>query len=179
MPTGQMGFDRDDFRDDRDRDRDRDRQREQDRADRQRMREQQRQDQERREREEDERERQEALRRIINDEEVTISNEEQKIINDPNQMMMPTGEIVRRTRTRRGLGSGAFASQFQVLRGQLPKVKKRARKKARKELDRLQAEAFREANRLLRTKTGKLRKGVTQSDVAKRAQKILKRLRKK
>ena len=46
------------------------------------------------------------------------------------------------------------------------------------ELDKLQSRAFREANKALRTKSGQLRKGVTQSDVAKRAQKILKRLRK-
>lgn len=178
MPTGQMGFDPDDFRDDRDRDRDRQRQREQDAMERARQRERQREDQERRDREQDERERMDALQRVVNDDNITISNEERKIINDPNQMMMPTGEIVRRTRTRRGLGSGAFASQFSVLRGQLPKVKKAVRKKTRKELDRLQSEAFREANKLLRTKSGKLRKGVTQSDIARRAQKILKRLRK-
>lgn len=172
MPTGQMGFDPDDFRDDRDRDRDR--QREQDRADRQRMREQQRQDQERRDREQDERERQEALRMVINDDAITISPEERKIINDPNQKMMANGDLVRMNNKR---NRSAFANQFRLDKI-LPKAKKKVRKKARKELDRLQAEAFREANKLLRTKTGKLRKGITQSDVAKRAQKILKRLRK-
>ena len=170
MPTGQMGFDPDDFRDDRERDR----QRDQDRSDRQRMREQQRQDQERRDREQDERERMEAIRMIVNDDAITISPEERKIINDPMQRMMPNGEIVRRSQTRT---RSAFADQFRFDK-LIPKVKKRARKKARKELDRLQSEAFREANRLLRTKSGKLRKGITQSDVAKRAQKILKRLRK-
>ena len=172
MPTGQMGFDPDDFRDDRDRDRDR--QRDQDRADRQRMREQQRQDQERRDREQDERERQEALRMVINDDAITISPEERKIINDPNQKMMANGELVKMNNRK---NRTAFANQFRLDKI-LPRAKQKVRKKARKELDRLQAEAFREANRLLRTKTGKLRKGITQSDVAKRAQKILKRLRK-
>ncbi len=137
-----------------------------------------RQEEGERQRREDERRRIDALATVVNDETITIEAADRKIINDPEIMMMPTGEIVRRTRSRRGLGSGAFAQQFSVLGGQLPKVKKQVRKKARKELDRLQAEAFREANRLLRTKAGKLRKGVTQSDVAKRAQKILKRLRK-
>ena len=170
MPTGQMGFDPDDFRDDRERDR----QRDQNIADRQRMREQQRQDQERRDREQDAREQMDALRRIINDDSITISNEERKIINDPNQRMMENGEIVRRKQTRT---NSAFANQFRFDKI-VPDVKRKVRKKARKELDRLQSEAFREANRLLRTKAGKLRKGVTQSDVAKRAQKILKRLRK-
>jgi len=172
MPTGQMGFDPDDFRDDRDRDRDR--QREQNRADRARMRDERLRDQERKDREQDERERMEAIRMIVNDDAITISPEERKIINDPNQRMMENGEIVRRSQTRTG---GAFANQFRFDK-LIPKVKKRARKKARKELDRLQSEAFREANKLLRTKTGKLRKGVSQSDIAKRAQKILKRLRK-
>ena len=111
---------------------------------------------------------------IVNDDSITISPEERKIINDPMQRMMPNGEIVRRSQTRT---RSAFADQFRFDK-LIPKVKKRARKKARKELDRLQSEAFREANRLLRTKSGKLRKGITQSDVAKRAQKILKRLRK-
>ena len=173
MPTGQMGFDPDDFRDDRDRDRER--QREQNAADRQRMREQQRQDQERRDREQDERERMDALRTVINDDEITISPEERRIINDPMQRMMPNGEIVRRRLTRTG---SAFANQFRLDK-LLPKAKKKVRKKARKELDRLQSEAFREANKILRTKAGKLRKGVTQKDVAKKAQRILKRLRKK
>ena len=172
MPTGQMGFDPDDFRDDRDKDRDR--QREQDRADRQRMREQQRQDQERRDREQDERERQEALRMVINDDAITISPEERKIINDPNQKMMANGELVKMNNRK---NRTAFANQFRLDKI-LPRAKQKVRKKARKELDRLQAEAFKEANRLLRTKTGKLRKGVTQSDIARRAQKILKRLRK-
>lgn len=165
-----MGFDPDDFRDDRERDR----QREQNAADRQRMREQQRQDQERRDREQDERERMDALRTVINDDEITISPEERRIINDPMQRMMPNGEIVRRRQTRTG---SAFANQFRLDK-LLPKAKKKVRKKARKELDRLQSEAFREANKLLRTKSGKLRKGITQSDVAKKAQRILKKLRK-
>lgn len=170
MPTGQMGFDPDDFRDDRERDR----QREQNIADRQRMREQQRQEQERRDREQDARESMDALRRIINDDSITISNEERKIINDPNQRMMENGEVVRRRQTRTG---SAFANQFRFDKI-VPKIKKKAKSKARKELDKLQSQAFEEANRLLRTKTGKLRKGVTQSDIAKKAQRILKGLRK-
>lgn len=148
------------------------------REDQRRQEQERRQQEDERQRREDERRKQEAIRTVINDDSISITPEERRVINNPDLQMMENGEIVRRTRTRSGLGSGAFASQFSVLRGQLPKVKKQVRKKARKELDRLQAEAFREANRILRTKAGKLRKGVTQSDVAKRAQKILKRLRK-
>ena len=125
-----------------------------------------------RQRREDER-RQDALRVVMNDDAIEITPEERKLINNPEMKMMDDGTIVKR-RSSRG---SAFASQFRLDK-LLPRAKKTVRKKARKELDRLQAEAFREANKLLRTKTGKLRKGVTQSDVAKRAQKILKRLRK-
>jgi hypothetical protein len=146
-------------------------------------REEQRREEMDRQREEDERQRREderrrmALQTIVNDDSIEISPEERRVINNSDLRMMDDGTIVKKARSR-GVGSGAFAAQFSVLRGQLPKAKKIVRKKARKELDKLQAQAFREANKLLRTKTGKLRKGVTQSDVAKRAQKILKRLRK-
>ena len=142
-------------------------------------REEQRRDEMLRAMEESERQRREderkldALRTIVNDDDIEISLEERKLINNPEMKMMENGEIVRR---RKSSGS-AFASQFRFDKI-VPKVKKTVRKKARKELDRLQSEAFREANKILRTKAGKLRKGVTQSDVAKRAQKILKRLRK-
>jgi len=166
---------RDDFRDDRRRPEENQDSR---REDQRRQEMERRQEEDERQRREDERRKMDALRTIVNDDSIEISAAERKIINNPDLQMMENGEIVRRTRTRGGLGSGAFAAQFSVLRGQLPKVKKQVRKKARKELDRLQSEAFREANRLLRTKAGKLRKGVTQSDVAKRAQKILKKLRK-
>lgn len=136
-----------------------------------------RQEEDDRQRREDER-RQQAIMTVMNDDTIEITPEERRLINNPEMKMMSDGTVVKRTRSRGGLGSGAFAAQFSVLRGQLPKAKKAVRKKARKELDRLQAQAFKEANRLLRTKAGKLRKGVTQSDVAKRAQKILKKLRK-
>jgi len=51
---------------------------------------------------------------------------------------------------------------------------KKVRTKAQKRNDNMQSKAFKKANEKLRTKAGKLRKGITQSDVAKRAQKELK-----
>lgn len=159
-----------DFRDDRRSPRDdRADSRREDQRREQMLREQEESDRQRRE---DER-RQDALRIVMNDDSIEITPEERKLINNPQMKMMDDGSIVRRSNSR----GSAFASQFRLDK-LLPKAKKTVRKKARKELDRLQAEAFREANKLLRTKAGKLRKGVTQSDVAKRAQKILKRLRK-
>lgn len=58
-----------------------------------------------------------------------------------------------------------------VVSGATRKVKKKA-KKVNKKLSR----AFKEANRRLRTKSGQLRRGITQSDVAKLAHKIAKKL---
>lgn len=171
MPTGQAGFDPDDYRDRRD-DRS-DRQREQSISDRQRQREQQRMDEMRRDQEESQRERLEALRTVVNDPEILIDNGMKKIINDQDMLMMDSGEIVKRA--RRGLGTGQFAKQFSQLRGKLPKRKTSGK---RKSLNRLQSQAFKEANQKLRTKSGKLRTGKTQKDVAKLAQRILKRLRK-
>ena len=52
---------------------------------------------------------------------------------------------------------------------------KRLKKKARKANSKL-SKAFKEANRRLRTKSGQLRRGITQSDVAKLAHKIAKKL---
>ena len=160
---------RDDFRDDRRRPEERSDSRREDQRREEMMRAMEESERQRRE---DER-RMDALRTIVNDDNIEISLEERKLINNPEIRMMENGEIVKKSRSR----VSDFANQFRLDK-LLPKAKKKVRKKARKELDRLQSEAFREANKLLRTKAGKLRKGVTQSDVAKRAQKILKRLRK-
>jgi len=50
----------------------------------------------------------------------------------------------------------------------------RPRSAAQKRNDKMQSNAFKMANQKLRTKSGALRKGVKQSDIAKRAQKELK-----
>ena len=52
---------------------------------------------------------------------------------------------------------------------------KRVKKKAKKANTKL-SRAFKEANSRLRTKSGKLRRGVSQSDVAKMAHRIAKKL---
>jgi len=178
MPTGQAGYDPDDYRDRRD-DR-RDRQREQDLSDRQRQREQQRMDEMRRDQEESQRERLDAFRRVVNDSEISIDNGMRKIINDPNMLMMENGDIVKRD--KRGFGSGRFQEQFAQMRGELwekrPRFKSK-RSKGRIALDKLQSEAFRKANERYRKKDGSLRKGRTQKDIAKLAQFLLKQYRKK
>ena len=56
---------------------------------------------------------------------------------------------------------------------------KRVRSKAQKAHDKLQSKAFKQANKALRTAKGVLRKGKTQSDVARRAQRLLRKMKKK
>lgn len=58
-----------------------------------------------------------------------------------------------------------------------PVIKKK-RTAAQKRNDKLQSKAFQQANSEMRKQNGAMRKGKTQSDVAKRAQKILKVLKK-
>ena len=53
-------------------------------------------------------------------------------------------------------------------------IQKKPRSRAQKANDKMQSQAFKMANSKLRTKSGALRKGVKQSDIAKRAQKELK-----
>ena len=62
-----------------------------------------------------------------------------------------------------------------VLAADAGKVK-RKRSKKQKAQDKKKSRAWREANASMRNKNGQLKKGRTQKDVAKRANKILKRL---
>ena len=59
------------------------------------------------------------------------------------------------------------------------KKAKRKRSRAQRANDKLQSEAFRQANKALRTAKGVLRKGKTQADVARRAQRLLRKMKKK
>lgn len=99
------------------------------------------------------------------------------MINDPTVVMNGNGQITQRA--RRGFdfledASSQF-SQFQNLRLQ-ETGKDLSRKRKRKKNPKL-SKAFKQANQKLRTKSGKLRKGKTQSDVARLAQRIFKRMK--
>lgn len=164
LATGQQSFDPDDFiRRDAERD---ERRREQERLDSMRA------AQERQERRERERRRSmERLADVVNDPDIVIDTEMVRAINDPKVVMTSNGEIARVERT--GFGSGRFAGQFSRGMGfDLPQA--RAKKKRRKNPK--LAAAFREANRRYRTKSGKLRKGRTQADIARLAHRLLKKM---
>lgn len=60
-----------------------------------------------------------------------------------------------------------------------PAVVKKVRTKRQKANDKLQSAAFKQANKALRTSKGVLRKGRSQADVAKRAQKLLRGMKSK
>lgn len=135
----------------------------------------QRQDRERQELERSRRAENESVRRlmeVINDPGITVDKDTVDAINDPEVVMTPSGDVARVTRRRRGLGTGAFAAQFSSGMGfDLPTSPPRKRK--RKKNSNL-SRAFKEANARLRRKDGRLRKGKSQSDVAKLAHRILK-----
>lgn len=180
----ERSFDRDEYRPDP-RDREQialEREREQQRRDDERRRAQDRQDAMRRADEMQRREEQESMQRladVVNDPAIQIDQAMLKSINDPDMVMMPTGEVARvvsrsQVPPRGGLGTGTFANQFGVLRGfALPAAPKKKRR--RKKNPKL-ATAFREANRRYRTKSGKLRKGRTQADIARLAHRLLKKM---
>lgn len=122
------------------------------------------------------REEMESLRRladVVNDPMITLDQEMLKAINDP-EMVMTNGGEVARVQRRMGLGRGAFAAQFNRGMGfDLPQTKTRKRK--RRKNPKL-ARAFKEANARMRTKSGKLRKGRTQADIARLAHRLLKKM---
>ena len=164
LATGQQGFDPDDFiRRDRERDQER-REAAQDEA--------RRRTQERMERDDamQRREEMSSMRKmmdVINDSNLQVDQDMVKAINDPMVVMTDDGQLARLTGQR-----SRFADQFRpdLL---VPAAKKKTKRRKNPKL----AAAFREANARYRTKSGKLRKGRSQSDIARLAHRLLKRMR--
>lgn len=170
MATGQQGFDPDDFiRRDRERDQQR---REQQRID------EMRRDQER-DRTRDEMQRraeQDSLQRmadVVNDAAIIVDKEMMDAINDPEIVMTQRGELARITR-RTGRDTIRRSGQFANLALGVDLPKKRRRKKNGN--DKKLSEAFKQANARYRTKSGKLRKGRTQADIARLAQRLRRKM---
>ena len=122
----------------------------------------------------------EAFEILVNDPNIKMGAEELNMINDPGVEIANTdkGRIpikfgsnsVGRQEIRR---SGQFSRQNLLPR--FPGNSKRARKKTK--TDKNMSKALAEANKKLRTKNGKLRKGKTQSDVMKLAHRLRKKMR--
>jgi hypothetical protein len=174
----EFSFDRDDFRPRDDRFDERER-REQDRLNQMRFEDEQR-SREIELQQQMELDRTRKMAEVVNDETIEVDKALMNAINDPQVQMNSNGDLVRITKRNTGFGR-AIRRQFRrdaILPRIAKDVKKKTVSKTRKELNRLQSQAFQQANKELRTLKGKLRKGVSQSDIAKRAQKILKQLRK-
>lgn len=159
MATGQQGFDPDDFvRDDSFRQRERAEQR---RLDELRPRTQQ----QREDRQPDRAKKTSSpssvdrLAEVVNDPDIVLDSKMMKTINDPSMVMMSNGQVARLQ---------SQFSQFQA-RNLVPRKKRKKNPKL--------AKAMKEANSKLRLKSGKLRKGKTQGDVARLAQRLLKRMK--
>lgn len=159
MATGQQGFDPDDFvRDDSFRQRERVEQRRLDelRPRTQQQREDRQPDLAKKARETSSVDR---LAEVVNDPDIVLDSKMMKTINDPSMVMMSNGQVARLQ---------SQFSQFEA-RNLVPRKKRKKNPKL--------AKAMKEANAKLRLKSGKLRKGKTQGDVARLAQRLLKRMK--
>lgn len=104
-----------------------------------------------------------TIARAVNDPMIMMDAPLMDIINDPSIVMANNGELLRRD-------TNQFSQIAASLRDTMPKKRKR---KSNPKL----SEAFKEANARMRTKSGKLRKGKTQADVARLAQRLVKRMK--
>ena len=103
-------------------------------------------------------ERNEVVKRMVNDPGIKIDEPMRQAINDDNIMMADTGELMMR---------------ITPVNNQVITPGQRTRKKTK--TDRVMSSCLKEANRRLRTKSGKLRKGKTQADVMRLAHRLCKK----
>ena len=106
-----------------------------------------------------------ALADVVNDPAIMIDDAMMKVINDPAVAMADNGEVM--IRANGGVDSD-FLRDFGRRATDIPKRKRKKNPKL--------AAAFREANKRYRTKSGKLRKGRTQADIARLAHRLLKKM---
>ena len=183
MVTGLRGFDPDDFIDeDKERRRDEQLQREQNISDRQRQRQERMDDMRdlsnaeraeiiRQQNLEANRRRLQALMGVVNDDDIELSPEDVKIINDPQMRMMSNGEIVRRT------GRDVISRSGQFSRANLLRRSSSGRRRRKKTTtDKKMSKALRLANEKFRKKNGQLRRGATQAQIMRYAHKLLKKM---
>lgn len=165
-PLVEYSFDRDDYDRRDDYDWRRDERREQDRIDE--MRRQDALDDFRRDAERDRA--QEAMREVINNRNIIIDKDLQKIVNDADMIMDSRGTI-RKIDRRSGLdvirGSGQFRNTGIPL--------KRTRKTTK--TDKNMSKALKEANKKFRKKNGQLRKGKTMRDVMRYAHRCCRKMK--
>ncbi len=133
-----------------------------------------RRDLEQRERDEDDRQAlsKSAEKELMSSLEKATSEEMRLIINDPTLRISSRGRITRSRPS--GLDVIRSSGQFTMQGFDLPA--KKPRKKNKKHCKNL-SQCLRQANSELRTKRGSLRKGKTQADIMRRAQRLLKKMK--
>lgn len=104
--------------------------------------------------------------------EKATSEEMRLLINDPTLRVSSRGRI---TRTRPS-GRDVIRSSGQFVMQGFDLPKKKPRKKNKKHCSNL-SQCLRQANSELRTKRGALRKGKTQADIMRRAQRLLRKMK--
>jgi len=91
-------------------------------------------------------------------------------------MACATCDIIRGLLMAKGVDPLVIESAMPLVELAETKVKKRIRSRKQKANDKKKSIAWSEANAALRNNNGQLKKGRTQKDVARRANKILKKL---
>lgn len=104
------------------------------------------------------------LASVVNDPNIRVDDAMMAVINEPSMVMANNGEVMMRT-------SPGRSRQFE-LQQIIPRTKVKRKGKKNPKL----ARAFREANARYRTKSGKLRKGRTQADIARLAQRLYRKM---
>ena len=122
--------------------------------------------------------REDPVMRVINDPTIILSPAEVKAINDPKKVMDSNGSITTVTKARRTsrvpqTGRQVIRSSGQFANRGIPLPTKRTRKKTK--MDKTMSKCLKEANKRMRTKSGKLRKGKSMRDVMKLAHRLCKR----
>lgn len=112
------------------------------------------------------------LAQVVNDPAILVDEQMAAIINEPALVMANNGEVMMRA-TPAIAASPRRSRQFER-QNILPRTKRTRKKNGN---DKKLSKAFKEANAKLRTKSGKLRKGKTQADVARLAQRLRKKMK--
>ena len=114
----------------------------------------------------------EAVREVVNNRNIIIDDDLQKIVNDADMVMDQRGRIRKldSSAARNGRSTISRSNQF---RRDLILPKKRTRKKTK--MDRTMSKCLKMANKKMRKKNGQLRKGKTMGDVMRLAHRLCKK----
>jgi len=105
---------------------------------------------------------------VVNDPEIIIDTPMMKSINDPEQVMLPSGEVAKVTRRMSRRGSSFPSFRRDLI---LPRTNKKRKKNPKLAL------AMKQANARGRKKNGGFKKGYDQARIAKLAQRLLKKMK--